>query len=236
VATVVVTPGQPIQAGVAAETASMDDGVVPGISLGEDTPAPAVKAVKVPDAAALKAKVKKVAEVAPQPDAVVPDVTADAEAVAAEAAQQLAPAKVQPVKAAVVPKKVAKPVVAEPAAEPAAEDVAAEAPAAPAPVKQKLAAVTPAPAPAKTGGGGGYILQVFSGKSQAESLAYFADMQQKFGELIGTGQPDIQEVDLGSQGKKYRLRIGPPGSGGAVKNLCTKLKASGLKDCIVAVY
>ena len=124
----------------------------------------------------------------------------------------------------------------DPAADPAAADVPAEPPAATAtktkPVKDALA--TPAATPKAPGGG--YILQVFSGKSSAESLAYFADMQQKFPDLIGSGQPDIQEVDLGSQGKKYRLRIGPPGSSTAVRSLCTKLKASGLKDCITAAY
>ena len=234
VSTVVVTPGQPIEASIGSGVAIEDQGV-PGISLGEPDTAPAAKPAKAPDAAALKAKMKaampKAAEVVDQAAAAAGDVAAEAQVVAAEAAQQ--PTKLAGAKIATT-KKVVKVAVADPAVDPAAgsEDQADPAAAAAAPAaKSKLASV--AAAPPKTGAGG-YILQVFSGKSQAESLAYFADMQQKFGEIIGSGQPDIQEVDLGAQGKKYRLRIGPAASGAAVKSLCNKLKASGLKDCIVA--
>lgn len=244
--TVVVKPGQPIAAD--ATPAAMDDGV-PGISLGDLDPAPQAKPAKVPDAAALKAKMKaatktagttaqQVADTMDQTATAAGDAAADAQAVAAEAAQQ--PTKLAGAsKAAAAAKKVVKVAAADPVADPAAgseamADPAAAVPAAPA--KKKVAsAADAATAPAKVGSGG-YILQVFSGKSQAESLAYFADMQQKFGDLLGSGQPDIQEVDLGTQGKKFRLRIGPPGSGTSVKSLCTKLKASGLKDCIVAAY
>ena len=109
--------------------------------------------------------------------------------------------------------------------------------------KVKVAAVTPPdPAVAATAAapahkvGGGYIIQVRSTKTQTEALAYFADLQQRFGDLLGAAQPDIQEADLGAKGKWYRLRIGPPGSGTAAKDLCTKLKASGLDACIVATY
>lgn len=243
VKTMVVTPGQPISADAA--PSAMDDQGVPGISLGEPDPAPQVKPAKVPDAAALKTKMKNAAvktagTVAQQASDAVDqtaagDLAADAQAVAAEAAQQ--PTKLAgAAKAPATAKKLLKVAAVDPAADPAAADVPAEPPAATAtktkPVKDALA--TPAATPKATGGG--YILQVFSGKSSAESLAYFADMQQKFPDLIGSGQPDIQEVDLGSQGKKYRLRIGPPGSSTAVRSLCTKLKASGLKDCITAAY
>ncbi len=228
VPTVVVKPGQPIEATVAA--ASLEDHGVPGISLGEPELPPAKP--KVPDAATLKAKAKAAVVAA---ETAVVDVAADAEQVAAEAVE--APVKLVPAKppaAAAAVKKLAKVAAVEPAVDPAAEVVEPQVAPAP-PAKPKVAIVQPA-APPKPAGGGGYILQVFSGKTQAESLAYFADMQQKFGELLGDGQPDIQEVDLGAQGTKYRLRIGPPGSGAAVKNLCIKLKASGLKDCIVAAY
>jgi SPOR domain len=236
VQTVPVKPGQPIEADVA-PLAAADDLGVPGITLGEPDAAP-VKP-KVPDAAQLKkakaAVAQKATEAVAATEAAVGDVAADAQQVAAEAVDQpvkLVPVKTPAVAAAV--KKVMKAAVAEPAADPAAEPVV-EAMNAP-PPKAKAAPAAPAATAKPASTGGGYILQVFSGKTQAESLGYFADMKQKFGDLLGDGQPDIQEVDLGAQGKKYRLRIGPPGSGTAVKNLCTKLKASGLKDCIVAAY
>lgn len=236
VSTVVVTPGQPIEASVSTGSgAAREDQGVPGISLGEPDASPAAKPAKAPDAAALKAKMKaatqKATDVVDQGTTAAGDVAADAQAVAAEAAQQ--PAKLAGAKMAAV-KKAVKVAAADPLVDPAAggEEQADPAAAATAPAaKTKLA---PAAAAAAKTGAGGYILQVFSGKSQAESLAYFADMQQKFGEIIGSGQPDIQEVDLGAQGKKYRLRIGPAASGAAVKSMCSKLKASGLKDCIVA--
>ena len=246
VPTVVVKPGQPIEA-AAPVGVTVDDQGVPGISLGEPDPQPAVKpAPKVPDAAALKAKMKaatkpaaaavaqQAADGADQAGVAGVDAAGEAQAAAAQQPTKLAGAKIATAKKAV---KVA---VADPAPDAGADlpaDQADPAATAPAPAaKTKVASANAAAtAPAKASSGG-YILQVYSGKSQAESLAYFADMQQKFGDLLGSGQPDIQEVDLGAQGVKFRLRIGPPGSSAAVKSLCSKLKASGLKDCITAAY
>ena len=99
------------------------------------------------------------------------------------------------------------------------------------PGKSKAASATP-----KAGAGSGYLIQVRSTHTQAEALAYFADLQQRYGDLLGAAQPDIQTADLGTKGTWYRLRIGPPGSSAAAHDLCVKLKASGLKDCITAPY
>ena len=245
VATVVVKPGQPIESEPASVASAMaaDEGV-PGISLGgtDNAAGTPAKTTKVPDAAALKAKAKAAAKTAmleaqqaAEAGAALPDdgtAQEAADAVAAEAAAQ------QPTKlagAVKTVKKQLKAVVA--AADPAAEGAAEPDAAAPvAPAKAKLASASSTPvAPAKSAAGG-WLIQVRSTKTQAESLAYFADLQQNYGDLLGSSQPDIQEVDLGAKGRWFRLRIGPPGSGGAAKDLCTKLKASGLKDCIVASY
>ena len=236
VSTVVVTPGQPIDSQPAASGAEFE--AVPGIGFGgepDPAPEPAAKAVKLSDpAAAAKAKIKEAVKAA----AVTETATQTSEAVA-----ELADPAAAPVKLAGAAKTVKK--AAAPAPQPEtdpADSVAAEAaaeapaPAKPAPAKPtKLASVQPAATP-KPAAGGGYLIQVRSTKTQAEALAFFADLQQQYGQILGGAQPDIQEADLGAKGVWFRLRIGPPGSGGAAKDMCVKLKAAGLKDCIVAVY
>jgi SPOR domain len=227
VPTVVVKPGVPIEASAAnASAAAMQDEGVPGISLGEtDAPAaPANTAVSKPKG---KAAAPQVAVV----DQAV-DATATADAAVAETAQQPTKLAGATTKSA---KKVAKTVVAAitPADVPADGTDPAGDPAADAAIPAQTA--KPKTASAKLASGG-YIIQVRSTKTQADSLAYFADLQQRYGDLLGAAQPDIQEVDLGAKGKWFRLRIGPPGSGAAAKDLCGKLKTGGLKDCIVAAY
>lgn len=240
VATVVVKDGQPIQMeGVTVDPAAAPDEGVPGISLGGTDPA--AKPAKIPDAAALKVKAKAAAakaaeaaaaKLAAEPDAAGAQVEADA--AVADVAQQ--PTKLAGAVTKTAKKQVKTVVAAlDPAADPSAE--ATDPAAAPVPpTKPKLAsAAASATIPAKSASGG-YIIQVRSTKTQGESLAYFADLQQRYSDLLGASQPDIQEVDLGAKGKWFRLRIGPPGSGVAAKDLCTKLKTNGLKDCIVAAY
>jgi SPOR domain len=113
------------------------------------------------------------------------------------------------------------------AADPTPPDPSANNPA-PAEPGQKTASASP------KAGGNGYVIQVLSANSQQDALAFYADLQQKYGQIIGSMQPDIQQKDLGAQGIKYRLKIGPPGSAAAAHDLCVKLKAAGLKDCITA--
>jgi hypothetical protein len=118
----------------------------------------------------------------------------------------------------------------------AAEDGTAEQPAVAATTKKKVAAASTEPeTTASTGGAGGYVVQVRASTSRMDALGSFADMQQKYGDLLTAGQPDIQEFAKGDQ-TWYRLRIGPPASKQAAATLCTKLKASGLKECIVTRY
>ncbi len=92
------------------------------------------------------------------------------------------------------------------------------------------------PAVTGSGAGLGFVVQVSARRSRIDALAAFADLQQRHSSALNAKQPDIQEVDLGTRGKWYRVRIGPPGSKNAAYNLCNKLKKSGLKDCIVKVY
>ncbi len=96
------------------------------------------------------------------------------------------------------------------------------------------ASTTAAATQAETGTGG-YVVQVRASTSRMDALGSFADMQQKYGSVLASGQPDIQEFKKGEQ-LWYRLRIGPPASKQAAGSLCTQLKASGLKECIVTRY
>ena len=80
-----------------------------------------------------------------------------------------------------------------------------------------------------------YLIQVQSNRSRAESLAYFADLQARYGRIIGGTKPFVQQVDLGAKGVWFRLRIGPLSSSDAAKEMCLKLVAAGVKDCFVAI-
>jgi len=214
VATVVVRPGEKIALGSASAANTQPVDAVPGLSVGDDTAAietvkPKVKAVIKPAQAAV--------------DTAVDAGTGTAAAMADPAAQ--------PVK---LGKAVKKAVVAAvtPPPEPDAAAAADPAPAQPATAPAKIKTANAAP----KAGGSGYLIQVRSTKTQQEALAFFADLQQRYGDLLGASQPDIQEADLGTKGLWYRLRIGPPGSSAAAHDLCVKLKTAGLKDCITAAY
>lgn len=216
VATVVVKPGEKIALGAAPAGNAQPVDAVPGLSVGDDTAA--IEAIK-PRA---KATVKAVrAPVTQAVDAAMADTAATAD-----------PAS-QPVKLGKAAKKSVAAAAAPPADPAMATDAAADpAPADPTVTTPKVKTASAAPKAV----GSGYLIQVRSTKTQQEALAYFADLQQRYGDLLGASQPDIQEADLGTKGLWYRLRIGPPGSSAAAHDLCVKLKTAGLKDCITAAY
>jgi hypothetical protein len=86
---------------------------------------------------------------------------------------------------------------------------------------------------ASTGGGSNYVVQVASRRSQAMALAAFADLQQKYTDLLGDYQPMIQSADLGDKGVWYRLRVGPMNREQEAQSLCDNLKKAGLRSCLV---
>ena len=81
--------------------------------------------------------------------------------------------------------------------------------------------------------GSGYVVQAAVANTSVDALSTFADMQQRFGNLLGDRQPDIQPIG-GNKG--FRLRIGPPSSKQAAATLCQKLKSAGWKDCFIRSY
>jgi hypothetical protein len=97
--------------------------------------------------------------------------------------------------------------------------------------KTKEAAAAPA-----TGSGAGYVAVLSSQKSRMDALKIFANMQEKYGEVLSSRTPDVQEANLGEKGVWYRLVVGPPGSRDAAASLCTQLKAAGYGSCWVTAY
>ena len=78
-----------------------------------------------------------------------------------------------------------------------------------------------------------YVVQVGSKQSQNESLAFFADMQNKYAALLAKYRPMVQKADLGAKGVWYRLRVGPIFDKDTATKLCGQLKARGHPDCLV---
>ena len=77
------------------------------------------------------------------------------------------------------------------------------------------------------------MVQVGSERNQTEALAFFADMQQRYGKLLANYRPMVQKADLGAKGVWYHLRIGPFFDKATAIQLCVQLKSQGLPDCQV---
>jgi hypothetical protein len=127
------------------------------------------------------------------------------------------------------------------AAPPASEMPAAEAPAAHkvTPAKPAVPKVKQAAAAAATSvpaGGSGFVAVLASKKSRMDALKAFADLQQKYPDVLGAKTPDVQEANLGDKGLWYRVVVGPPGSREAASGVCTQLKSAGHSGCWVAAF
>lgn len=128
-------------------------------------------------------------------------------------------------------------VKAEPKAETATPPPAKKKPA----VRDDLVAQKQPGAPtAQTGtsppGSNGYVAVLTSRKTREEALKSFADLQQKYGEVIGSRPMDVREVNLGEKGVWFRSIVGPPGSKEAANALCKQLKEQGFSGCFMMAY
>jgi len=79
----------------------------------------------------------------------------------------------------------------------------------------------------------GYVAVLSSQKSRMDALKVFANLQEKYGDVLSSRTPDVQVANLGEKGVWYRLLVGPPGSRDAAASLCTQLKAAGYSGCWV---
>jgi SPOR domain len=134
----------------------------------------------------------------------------------------------------------APPVRVVAAAPPAAPAVAADP--APPPARRAPAAVParePQPKSAAavvTASTSGYVAVLSSQRSRMDALKAFADLQQKYGDVLSSKTPDVQEANLGDKGIWYRAVVGPPVSRDAASGICSQLKAAGYAGCWVTAY
>jgi len=132
-------------------------------------------------------------------------------------------------------------VVTPPAAEappPPKQQMAAAAPPRVAVPKSPSPAAVPQAAAPQTTGTSGYVAVLSSQKSRMDALKAFADLQQKYGDVLMSRTPDVQEADLSARGlgTMYRLVVGPPGSRDAASGVCSQLKTAGYTGCWVTAY
>jgi hypothetical protein len=83
---------------------------------------------------------------------------------------------------------------------------------------------------------GGYVAVLASKTSRMDALKAFADLQQKYGNVLSSRTPDVQEVNLGQHGIRYRAVVGPPGTRDLASGVCKELKTAGYSDCWVTAY
>ena len=91
-------------------------------------------------------------------------------------------------------------------------------------------------APQTTTATSGYVAVLSSQKSRMDALKAFADLQQKYGDVLVSRTPDVQEANLGEKGIWYRAVVGPPGSRDSASGLCNQLKTAGYVGCWVTAY
>ncbi len=243
VSTLVVGRDGSIQAPAAApvETEMADNSVtVPGMTVVDG-----LGPTRAPAAAAAMAAVTPAAPVAAK--------AAPAAAKAAAAAQQklvVAP-PAAPAKPITIAKATSAATGAAVAAATGSIEPEVEAPAPVAKAVKKVAAAKPAAAPAPaapvsnsvatTGSGSNGFVAVLasvprSDSSRIDALKRFADMQQKYGSVLGGKTPDVAEANLGAKGAYHRLVVGPPGSREQAGAVCSQLKTQGYGDCWVTSY
>lgn len=106
---------------------------------------------------------------------------------------------------------------------------------------QQPAAVVPGPAAKAPSGTAGYVAVLVSRRSREDALKEFADLHQKFPDILAGRAPDVREKNFGDaatgpKGVWYRLIVGPPGSKESSQELCQKLAAQGFKGCFSMAY
>jgi hypothetical protein len=93
-----------------------------------------------------------------------------------------------------------------------------------------------AQAAAPASGGNGFVAVLASQKSRMDALKVFADLQQRYGDVLSNKPADVREVNLGERGVFYRAVVGPPGSREAAAQVCTQLRAAGFSGCWVTAH
>jgi len=101
-----------------------------------------------------------------------------------------------------------------------------------APSRQASAAPAPRASAPSAAGGGRFLVQVSSQKSESEAEASYRGIQSKYSSVL-SGQPHtVRRADLGTKGVYYRAMVGPFGTREQAVQLCSSLKSAG-GDCVV---
>jgi cell division septation protein DedD len=87
-------------------------------------------------------------------------------------------------------------------------------------------------ASAPASGGGRFLVQVSSQKSEADAQSSFRSIQSKYSSVLANQPHLVRRADLGSKGVYYRAMVGPFGSREQAIQLCVSLKQAG-GDCVV---
>ncbi len=101
-----------------------------------------------------------------------------------------------------------------------------------APAEPRTHVASTNPAQAAPGGGGGYVVQVSSQRSEADAQSSYRTLQGKFPSVLGSRAPLIKRADLGDKGVYYRAMVGPFGSSEEAAQVCGNLKTAG-GQCVV---
>ena len=103
---------------------------------------------------------------------------------------------------------------------------------APATAPPRVAAPPSRAASAPASGGGSYLVQVSSQRSEADAETAYRGIQSKFSGVLGSQPHTVRRADLGAKGVYYRAMVGPFGSREEAVQLCSSLKQAG-GDCVV---
>jgi len=104
------------------------------------------------------------------------------------------------------------------------------------PPSQPRAAAAPPPArvaSAPASGGGSYLVQVSSQKSEADAEIAYRGIKSKYSSVLGSHAHQVRRADLGAKGVVYRAMVGPFGSREEAVQVCSGLKQAG-GDCVVS--
>ncbi len=99
-------------------------------------------------------------------------------------------------------------------------------------VPQRTQAAAAAPQVASAAGAGGYFIQIASQPSADLAQKSYANMAQKYANVIGGRGVDIKRADIPGKGTFYRVRV-QAGSKDDAAALCTKLRAAG-GTCLIS--
>jgi cell division protein FtsN len=95
------------------------------------------------------------------------------------------------------------------------------------------AQVVPSSPSAASGGGGSFLVQVSSQRSEADAQASYRALQSKYPSVLGSQAVVVKRVDLGEKGVYYRAFAGPFNSSDQATQVCSSLKAAGGPQCLI---